>query len=52
MTRADVPTASTYRRDVSKRQGFLDISHTPDLCACLALLAYFVAVVAIAWMGG
>ena len=23
-----------------------------DLCACLALAAYFLAVVAIAWMGG
>lgn len=42
----------TRPADVSRSQGFLDVLHTSDACHCAALVAYFVAVVVIAWMGG
>ena len=47
------PPHWTYLVNVSRSQGFLDRLHTrPDVCHCLALTAYFVAVVVIVWLGG
>lgn len=49
---SDMSMPCTRHENVSMNQGFLDISHTSDRWHCAALLAYFVAVVVIAWWGG